>query len=172
MVIQGPSLLAQLPKFLEPLATAGLVTALVIFMLLARGDLRNRLIRLVGYGQLTLTTKALDEAGQRISRYLFMHSLVNGSHGAILGIGLFLIGLPYALLWGGVRDAPYGTGRNANNRTLIFLGYAHPPHRDTAQCPEVPVVPSLHPAPSPVNYSPHHRSDQRSLNGQTQRQSR
>jgi hypothetical protein len=141
-------------KFLEPLATAGLVTALVIFMLLARGDLRNRLIRLVGYGQLTLTTKALDEAGQRISCYLFMHSLVNGSHGAILGIGLFLIGLPYALLWGGVRDAPYGTGRNANNRALIFLGYAHPPHRDTAQCPEVPVVPSLHPAPSPVNYSP------------------
>ena len=78
----------------------GLVIALVIFMLLAQGDMRNRLIRLMGTGQLTLTTRALDEAGQRISRYLLMHTIVNGSHGAVLGIGLFVIGLPYALLWG------------------------------------------------------------------------
>jgi predicted PurR-regulated permease PerM len=100
VVVQPPSLLSQLPTILEPLASAGLVIALVIFMLLERGDMRNRLIRLIGYGRLTLTTKALDEAGQRISRYLLMHSLVNGSHGVALGCGLFLIGLPYALLWG------------------------------------------------------------------------
>ena len=100
VVVQGPSVLWQLPAVLELLATAGLVIALVIFMLLARGDLRNRLIRLVGYRRLTLATKALEEAEQRISRYLLMHSIVNGSYGTVLGLGLFLIGLPYALLWG------------------------------------------------------------------------
>ena len=96
---------------LEPLATAGLVITLVIFMLLERGDLRNRVIRLVGYGRLTLTTKALDEAGRRISRYLLMQSLINGSFGVAIGLGLFLIGLPYALLWGtlaaALRFIPY-----------------------------------------------------------------
>jgi predicted PurR-regulated permease PerM len=100
VVVQAPSALWQLPTLLEPLATAALVLVLVIFMLLERGDMRNRLIRLVGYGRLTLTTKALDEAGQRISRYLLMQSIINSSFGVAVGVGLFLIGLPYALLWG------------------------------------------------------------------------
>jgi predicted PurR-regulated permease PerM len=111
VVVQGPSMLWSLPTLLEPLATAGLVIALVIFMLLERGDLRNRVIRLVGYGRLTLTTKALDEAGRRISRYLLMQSLINGSFGVAVGLGLFLVGLPYALLWGSLaavlRFIPY-----------------------------------------------------------------
>lgn len=100
VVVQAPSALWQLPTLLEPLATAALVLVLVIFMLLERGDMRNRLIRLVGYGRLTLTTKALDEAGHRISRYLLMQSIINSSFGVAVGVGLFLIGLPYALLWG------------------------------------------------------------------------
>src|SRR6185503_1354224 len=54
----------------ERFASAGLVIVLVIFMLIQREDLRNRLIRLVGYGRLTFTTSALAEAGQRVSRYL------------------------------------------------------------------------------------------------------
>ena len=85
---------------LIPLATAGLVLVLVIFMLLKHADLRNRLIALAGYGQMTLATKALDEAGQRISRYLLMQSLINGSFGLLFGLGLFVVGLPYAVLWG------------------------------------------------------------------------
>jgi predicted PurR-regulated permease PerM len=72
----------------------------VIFMLLKHSDLRNRLIRLAGYRQLTTATKALDEAGQRISRYLLMQSIINGSFGVGVGLGVFLIGVPYALLWG------------------------------------------------------------------------
>jgi predicted PurR-regulated permease PerM len=111
VVVQAPSLLWSLPTLLEPLSTAGLVITLVIFMLLERGDLRNRVIRLVGYGRLTLATKALDEAGRRISRYLLMQSLINGSFGVAIGLGLFLIGLPYALLWGtlaaALRFIPY-----------------------------------------------------------------
>lgn len=85
---------------LEPLAQAGLVIVLVIFMLIQREDLRNRLIRLVGYGRLTVTTRALEEAGQRISRYLLMQTIINSSFGLAVGFALYLIGLPYAILWG------------------------------------------------------------------------
>jgi len=85
---------------LELLAHASLVFVLVIFMLIERGTLLDRLIRLVGYSRVTVTTKALEEAGQRISRYLVMQSIINGSYGCAVGLGLLLIGLPYALLWG------------------------------------------------------------------------
>jgi predicted PurR-regulated permease PerM len=85
---------------LERLAGGGLAIVLVIFMLIQREDLRNRVIRLVGYGRLTTTTRALEEASQRISRYLLMQSIINVSFGMTLGITLSLIGLPYALLWG------------------------------------------------------------------------
>ncbi len=85
---------------LERLASGGLALALLIFMLIQREDLRNRLIRLIGYGRLTLTTKALEEASQRISRYLLMQSIINTSFGIAVGIALYFIGLPYAPLWG------------------------------------------------------------------------
>ena len=84
----------------ERFASAGLVIVLVIFMLIQREDLRNRLIRLVGYGRLTFTTSALEEAGQRISRYLLMQTIINSSFGLAVGCALYLIGLPYAILWG------------------------------------------------------------------------
>jgi predicted PurR-regulated permease PerM len=111
VVMQAPSVLWQLPALIEPLATAGLVLVLVIFMLLKHGDLRSRLIHLAGHGRLTIATKALEEAGQRISRYLLMQSLINGSFGVAVGFGLFLIGVPYAVLWGflaaALRFIPY-----------------------------------------------------------------
>jgi predicted PurR-regulated permease PerM len=84
----------------ERLATVGLAVVLVIFMLIERDDLRNRLIRLIGYGRITVTTKALEDAGARISRYLVMQTIINSVFGLAVGIGLFLIGLPYAALWG------------------------------------------------------------------------
>jgi hypothetical protein len=58
------------------------------------------LFRLVGYGRVTVTTKALDEAGQRISRALRMQAVVNGTYGSAVGLGLFCLGVPYALMWG------------------------------------------------------------------------
>jgi predicted PurR-regulated permease PerM len=87
------------PMF-ERLASGGLAIVLVIFMLIQREDLRNRLIRLIGYGRLTTTTRALEEASQRISRYLLMQSIINSSFGITIGIVFYFIGLPYALLWG------------------------------------------------------------------------
>ena len=91
---------AALGPVLQPLATAGLVVVLVIFMLLERQDLRDRLIRLLGHGHLTGTTRAFDEAGQRVSRYLLTQSLVNLTYGVGVGVGLWAIGVPYPVLWG------------------------------------------------------------------------
>jgi predicted PurR-regulated permease PerM len=85
---------------LESLFYILLVAMLVVFMLLERDELRNRAIRLLGYGRLSLTTQALDEAGQRVSRYLFAQFIVNACMGVAIGLGLFLLGVPYALLWG------------------------------------------------------------------------
>ena len=94
------SLISYVPSFLGFLADAGLVLVLLLFMLIAHRDLRDRLFRLVGHGHVTITTKALDEAGQRISRSLRMQALVNGTYGSAVGLGLFGLGVPYALMWG------------------------------------------------------------------------
>lgn len=85
---------------LEPLATAGLVVVLVIFVLLTREDLRNRIVTLSGQAHLAVTTKALDDAGQRIARYLMMQFVINVTYGLAVAIGLLLLGVPYAPLWG------------------------------------------------------------------------
>jgi hypothetical protein len=94
------TVLAILTPLLEPLGTAAFVGVLVIFMLLQYEDLRNRFIGLVGAGQLTVTTRALDDAGQRVSRYLLMQGIINGSYGLATALGLFLLGIPYGVLWG------------------------------------------------------------------------
>ncbi|MCI0464444.1 MAG: AI-2E family transporter, partial [Gemmataceae bacterium] len=101
---EAPDPLLQLTVVIGPalhlLASIGLVVLLVILMLIHREELRNRLIRLAGYGRLTVTTRALDEATQRISYYLMMKSLVNGCFGVAIGVGLWLLDVPYSFLWG------------------------------------------------------------------------
>ena len=89
-----------LGQLLGPLATSGLIVVFVIFMLLNRRDLRDRMIRLVGHGRLNVTTQTLDDAATRISRYLRMQLLVNVVYGVPVAIGLYFIGIPNALLWG------------------------------------------------------------------------
>ena len=81
-------------------ASAGLVTLLVVFFLLERQALRNRIVRLAGRGRLPMTTRALEDASQRISRYLLTQTALNVTFGIAAGIGLTLIGIPYALGWG------------------------------------------------------------------------
>jgi predicted PurR-regulated permease PerM len=83
----------------DALATTGLVVVLAVFMLLERQELRNRVVRLAGVRHVGRTTKALDEAGARITRYLLMQSLVNGLYGLGVGVGLYLLDVPHALLW-------------------------------------------------------------------------
>jgi predicted PurR-regulated permease PerM len=85
---------------IEVLATAFIVVVLCIFMLLSREDLRDRVIRLMGQNQINVTTQAMDDAATRVSRYLMMQALTNGSYAIIVAIGLFFIGVPNWLLWG------------------------------------------------------------------------
>ena len=72
----------------------------VIFMLLKREDLRDRFIRLAGSRDLPRTTDALDDAAQRVGRYLLMQLVVNVTYGIPIGVGLWLIGIPNPILWG------------------------------------------------------------------------
>jgi GAF domain-containing protein len=115
-VIEGQNAIPQLMQdtlsaILSPLGTAALVLLLVIFMLLKREDIRGRLIRLVGQGRISTTTRAMEDAGRRVSRYLSTQFLVNTCYGICVAVGLQLIGVPNAALWGmlaGVlRFVPY-----------------------------------------------------------------
>jgi predicted PurR-regulated permease PerM len=87
---------------LAPLGRAGMVVIFTVFMLIKREDLRNRLLRLAGLGQLNIMTQALDDAADRVSRYILMQFLVNAGVGTLFGFGLYLIGVPYPVLWGAV----------------------------------------------------------------------
>jgi predicted PurR-regulated permease PerM len=84
----------------SPLATTGIIVIFVIFILLQREDLRNRLIRLAGSHDLQRTTAALDDAAVRLSRLFLNQLLINTGFGVVIGSGLWLIGIPSALLWG------------------------------------------------------------------------
>jgi predicted PurR-regulated permease PerM len=90
----------QLPRLLQAVSAASFVVVLVIFMLIERREVRDRFIRLAGERRLANVTRAIDEASGRISRYLLVHSMINLIYGAAIGTGLFLIGVPYAALWG------------------------------------------------------------------------
>ena len=94
---------------IDPLATGGIVIIFVIFMLMTREDLRDRVIRLIGQGRINVTTQAMDEAATRVSKYLIAQCIVNGTYGLAIALGLWLIGMtvghgdpsfPNWLLWG------------------------------------------------------------------------
>ncbi len=96
---------------LETLGTIGIVIVLVVFFLIRREDLRDRFIHLAGKGHGTVTTQMLEDANARVSRYLSMLFVVNVTFGISVGIGLYLIGVPSAILWGilaaALRFIPY-----------------------------------------------------------------
>jgi len=78
-------------KLLGPVATAGLVLIFIIFMLIGRENLRDRMMLLAGGGRLHVTTQAFDDAAARIGRFLTAQSLINVSYGAVVALGLWLI---------------------------------------------------------------------------------
>jgi predicted PurR-regulated permease PerM len=96
---------------LKPLATTALVFVVTVFILLQQTDLRDRLIHLLGTGDLHRTSGAMDDAAERLSRYFLSQLAVNAGFGALIGVGLYLIGVPHALLWATVaalmRFIPY-----------------------------------------------------------------
>ncbi|HEX3351163.1 MAG TPA: AI-2E family transporter [Acetobacteraceae bacterium] len=95
----------------NPLATAGIVFIVTIFILLQREDLRDRLIRLFGSADLHRTTVAMDDAARRLSRYFLTQLAINAGFGVVIAIGLTVIGVPSPILWGIVtalmRFLPY-----------------------------------------------------------------
>ena len=98
----GPlgTLLSVIRPLIHPLATMGLVIVFVIFILWQRQDLRNRLVRLAGSNDLNRTTRALNDAGQRLSRLFLTQLALNASFGLVIGFCWWVIGVPSAALWG------------------------------------------------------------------------
>jgi len=85
---------------LGPLATTGIVIVFLIFALLYREDLRDRLVRLLGRQDLHRTILAMNDAAQRLSRYFVFQLALNVGFGTFLGSGLWFLGLPSPILWG------------------------------------------------------------------------
>jgi predicted PurR-regulated permease PerM len=100
-----------LGALLGVLASAVVIVVLVVFFLIYHGDIRDRVLRLVGDNRVNLTTRTITEATERVSRYLVVQSSLNGAFGLVLGGGLYLLGVPNAWLWGFVgglfRFIPY-----------------------------------------------------------------
>jgi predicted PurR-regulated permease PerM len=110
--------------YLEFLGSASFVLILVLFLMATREDLGDRIIRLFGYSQVSLTTRTMDEVGHRISRYLAMLASFNSALGLVVGLAMWAIGVPYAVLWGvlagALRFIPYLGPATAFALPLIF----------------------------------------------------
>jgi len=127
-VVQEPDFLAQAEKtvgpYLEGLAKASIVLILLLYLMINREDMSDRLIRAFGRGKISLTTRTIEEVGFRISKYLVMFAAVNTAYGVVIGLGLGAIGLPYALLWGFLagflRFIPYAGPATAFSLPLLF----------------------------------------------------
>ena len=98
-------------SLLSPLTTAGIVVVLLAAMLMQWDDLHARFVKVTNTGGMILPTQALEDAAQRVSRYLSMQLVVNATYGIPIGLGLYFIGIPNAVLWGLVatllRFIPY-----------------------------------------------------------------
>ncbi len=133
----SPLELAQriLEPVLSPLATTGIVFVVAIFILLQQEDLRDRMIRLIGSSDLHRTTMAMDDAARRLSKYFLTQLAINAGFGVLIGLGLALIGVPSAALWGVIaallRFVPY-IGSFASAALPILLGAAVDPGWSTA----------------------------------------
>ena len=88
-----------LTPVLGPVGEFAVVVVLVVFLLLERNRFRRRFLRLIGHSRIATTTLAVDEAGSRLSGFLLGQLMVNTGFAILLGIGLFLIGIPNAFLW-------------------------------------------------------------------------
>ena len=111
----------------EGVAASFLVVVVVFFLLRDREQLRDKLLRIAGRAHLTVTTQAIGETSQRISRYLLTIALLNFGFGLLIGIGLWLLRVPHAALWGVLagmlRFVPY-IGAVLSAAAPTFLAFA------------------------------------------------
>lgn len=89
-----------LGSIIGPIATLAIVAVFLVFLLIGRADLQDRFIRLVSRGRYSLTSIAIADASRRVGRYLIIQLMVNVAYGCIFAMGLWIIGVPSALLWG------------------------------------------------------------------------
>jgi len=94
------ALIAMVRPLAVPFTTTGIVVIFLIFFLFQREDLRDRFIRLLGSEDLERTTAALDDAAQRLGRLFLTQLVLNATFGVVIGLGLAVIGVPSAPLWG------------------------------------------------------------------------
>jgi predicted PurR-regulated permease PerM len=94
-----------------PIESTGIVLVVLVFVLLEHEALRDRFIRVAGGTNIRLTTLALNDAGERLSRFFVSQFAVNLGVGAAIGLGLAVLGVPQATLWGALatllRFVPY-----------------------------------------------------------------
>jgi len=113
-----------LGPYLQGLGTGSIVLILLLFLMINRENMSDRLTRLFGQGKISLTTRTIGEVGQRISKYLIMFAGMNTAMGIVIGLGAWFIGIPYAVLWGvlagTLRFIPYAGPATAFALPLIF----------------------------------------------------
>ena len=104
--IQAPSTSAMelartvLAPIVDPLSTLLIILIVTVFVMMQHEDLRDRMIRLFGSNDLQRTTMALDDAGHRLAKYYVAQLGINACFGVVVGVGLWLIGVPSPALWG------------------------------------------------------------------------
>jgi predicted PurR-regulated permease PerM len=113
-----------------PIGEAGVVLILLVFILLEQGSLRDRLVRLAGQAEVSRTIRTLGDAAQGVSRFFFSQFIVNATFGILIGLSLWLVGIPHAVLWGvlsGVlRFVPYLGVLLAGSIIAVFVAAIDP----------------------------------------------
>lgn len=113
-----------------PLGEAFLVLVLLIFILLDRENLRDRVLRLVGQRDVSRTIQGLEDAAEGVSRFFFTQLLLNLTFGVVIGLALWLIGIPHAALWGSLcaalRFVPYIGALIAGAAIALFAAAVDP----------------------------------------------
>ncbi|UVW27113.1 AI-2E family transporter [Massilia sp. H6] len=121
-----------------PIGEAGVVLILLVFILLEQGSLRDRLVRLAGQAEVSRTIRTLGDAAQGVSRFFFSQFIVNATFGAVIGLSLWLVGIPHAILWGvlsGVlRFVPYLGVLLAGAIIAVFVAAIDPGWSLAATC--------------------------------------
>jgi predicted PurR-regulated permease PerM len=127
-IVSEPDFGAQMSRligpYLEGLGSAFIILILLLYLMINRENMSDRLIRLFGHGKISLTTRTIEEVGQRISKYLVMFAAVNSTFGLIVGLSLWAVGVDYALLWGflagALRFIPYAGAATAFALPMLF----------------------------------------------------
>ena len=113
-----------------PLSKTGIVLVLLVFILLGHETLRERMIRLAGETEVGRTMQAIDDAAQGVSRFFFSQLVVNATFGIVLGVALWMVGIPHAALWGALgalaRFIPYVGALGAGAAIAAFAAAVDP----------------------------------------------